>query len=122
MKPLTIVIAFAVCFPAAALAGPEFSRNHPEAQYPDNGKSVSLGAPYEDLMKQVQEKLRANGFDAGPANGTYNTKTQAALAQFQLAWSLPASGSLDDATLLALGVDRAPTEEAPKEESAGRPG
>jgi peptidoglycan hydrolase-like protein with peptidoglycan-binding domain len=71
----------------------------------DNGKSVSLGEPYEALLKQVQEKLRANGFDAGPANGTYSTKMQAALAQFQLASSLPVSGSLDDATLFALGVD-----------------
>jgi len=105
MKPLAIAVAIAVGVPAAALAGPEFSRSHPEAQYPDNGKSVSLGEPYEPLLKQVQEKLRANGFDAGPANGTYSTKMQAALAQFQLASSLPASGALDDATLFALGVD-----------------
>ena len=105
MKHLAIVVAIALSFPAAALAGPEFSRNHPEEQYPDNGKSVSLGEPYEALLKQVQEKLRARGFDAGPANGTYNPKTQAALAQFQLASSLPASGALDDATLFELGVD-----------------
>lgn len=121
MKPLAIVIAIAVCMPAAALAGPEFSSNHPEAQYPDNGTSMSLGAPYEDLLKQVQQKLHANGFNPGPANGAYSTKMQAALAQYQLANALPVSGALDDATLLALGVDRVPTQEAPKQESAGAP-
>jgi peptidoglycan hydrolase-like protein with peptidoglycan-binding domain len=105
MKPLAIVLAVAISFPAAALAGREFSSNHPEEQYPGNLAPLTSGGPYEELLKQVQEKLRAHGFDAGPANGTYSTKMQAALAQFQLASSLPASGALDDATLFELGVD-----------------
>jgi len=54
----------------------------------------------------VQEKLRALGFDAGPVNGDFGTKTQAALAQFQLTASLPVSGQLDDPTLDELGVQR----------------
>ena len=118
MKPLAIVVAIAICCPAAALAGPEFSSNHPEEQYPDKAAPLTAGGPYQDLLKQVQEKLRANGFNPGPANGTYNTKTQAALAQFQLANSLPASGALDDATLWELGVDLRLTAE---KESAGAP-
>jgi peptidoglycan hydrolase-like protein with peptidoglycan-binding domain len=105
MKSLAIVVAITVCLPAAAFAGREFSSNHPEEQYPANAAPITSGGPYEDLLKQVQEKLNALGFDAGPANGTYSTKMQAALAQFQLASSLPASGALDDATLFALGVD-----------------
>ncbi|HZQ73469.1 MAG TPA: peptidoglycan-binding domain-containing protein, partial [Burkholderiales bacterium] len=56
------------------------------------------------LIQQVQQKLRALGFDAGPVNGDFGSKTQAALAQFQLARSLPVSGSLDAATLDALGL------------------
>src|SRR5262245_35961279 len=102
---LAIAVAVAIGLPAAALAGPEFSRIHPEEQYSDKAAPLTAVGPYEALLKQVQEKLRAQGFDAGPANGTYNTKTQAALAQFQLASSLPASGALDDATLFELGVD-----------------
>ena len=123
MKPLSFIVTITVCFPAAALAGPEFSSNHPEEQYSDNGMSVSLGAPYEDLLKQVQEKLRKNGFDAGPANGAYSTKMQAALAQFQLANSLPVSGAIDDATLLALDVDRVPSNapEAAERDASGAP-
>jgi peptidoglycan hydrolase-like protein with peptidoglycan-binding domain len=61
--------------------------------------------PYSDLNKQVQEKLRAQGFYAGPVNGDFGFYTQAALAQFQLSVPLPASGMLDDQTLAALGVE-----------------
>jgi peptidoglycan hydrolase-like protein with peptidoglycan-binding domain len=49
----------------------------------------------------------------GPYDGE---KTQAALAQFQIANLLPASGALDDQTLRALGVQRpspAPEASAP---------
>ena len=105
MKHLAIVVAIAVCLPAAALAGREFTSNHPEEQYPNDAAPLTSGGPYEDMLKQVQEKLRAQGFDAGPANGAFNTKTQAALAQFQLSRNLPASGALDDATLAVLGVE-----------------
>lgn len=54
----------------------------------------------------MQEKLRELGFDAGPVNGDFGSKTQAALAQFQLSRAIPASGQLDDQTLAELGVKR----------------
>lgn len=56
------------------------------------------------------------GFDAGPVNGDFGHKTQAALAQLQLSRTLPASGPLDDETLAELGVKR---EIAQAEASAG---
>jgi peptidoglycan hydrolase-like protein with peptidoglycan-binding domain len=59
-----------------------------------------------DFIKRVQEELKAQGFYAGPVNGDFGPYTQAALAQFQLSWPLPASGQLDVDTLLALGVAR----------------
>ena len=62
--------------------------------------------PYDDFIKQVQEKLLRAGFDAGPVNGDFGSETQAALAQFQITQLLPASGSLDDQTLKALDVQR----------------
>lgn len=111
MKPFAIVLAFAACIPAAALAGSEFTTIHPEDQYSNDTATASPGGPYERLVKQVQEKLNAWGFNAGPADGTFNTKTQTALGQFQRLWALPVSGALDDDTLLALGVVRAPTPE-----------
>jgi peptidoglycan hydrolase-like protein with peptidoglycan-binding domain len=72
--------------------------------------------PYAELNKQVQEKLRAMGFYKGPVNGEFGPNTQAALAQFQLSWPLPASGMLDSETLAALGV------EPPAAASAGASG
>jgi len=68
---------------------------------------MTAPGPYDDMIKQVQEKLNRLGFDAGPVNGDFGQKTQAALAQFQLANLLPASGALDNATLKELGVQRA---------------
>jgi peptidoglycan hydrolase-like protein with peptidoglycan-binding domain len=61
--------------------------------------------PYAEVNKQVQEKLRDLGFYEGPVNGDFGFYTQAALAQFQLARLLPASGMLDKETQAALGVE-----------------
>jgi|RhiMetdeSRZDD1v2_1073273.scaffolds.fasta_scaffold555752_3 peptidoglycan hydrolase-like protein with peptidoglycan-binding domain len=89
-----------------ALAAGSFNSNHPEEAYPNDMPSLTAGGPYADLMSDVQRKLREQGFDAGPVNGDFTTKTQAALVQFQLSRLLPASGSLDDRTLAELGVKR----------------
>ena len=62
--------------------------------------------PYIDFNKRVQERLTALGFYTGPINGDIGPNTQAALAQFQLSVPMPASGSLDDPTVAALGVER----------------
>ena len=67
---------------------------------------MTAPGPYDDMVKQAQEKLNGLGFDAGPVNGDFGEKTQAALAQFQLANLLPASGALDEQTLTELGVER----------------
>jgi peptidoglycan hydrolase-like protein with peptidoglycan-binding domain len=113
MKSLAIVVAITVCLPAAALAGRTFTSNHPEEQYPADAAPITSGGRYEDMLKQVQEKLNALGFDAGPANGTFNTKTQAALAQYQRAYSLPVSGAMDGTTLAVLGVETPAASETP---------
>jgi peptidoglycan hydrolase-like protein with peptidoglycan-binding domain len=109
MKRLAIVVALALCVPVPSLATGGFTSLNPERAYPDNAPPLTSGGPFEDLLKQVQEKLHARGFDAGPVNGAFNSKTQAALAQFQLSNVIPASGALDDATLAELGVERAAT-------------
>ena len=102
------LLAGALIFAAGpAIAGTALSDNHPEEAYPNDKTQVVAPDPYADLVRQVQERLRANDYDPGPANGTISTKTQAALAQFQLSQMLPASGMLDQATLLALDLDPA---------------
>ena len=90
--------------PLAAHAGP-FTGIHPEEQYPDPQVRASSD-PYSGLISQAQEKLLALGFAAGPVNGAFSTKTQAALAQFQLTSQIPVSGQLDEQTLAELGIAR----------------
>ena len=103
--------------PAPAFAGKAVGDTHPEEAYPDNLPRLASPGPYAELIRQLQEKLHERGFDAGPVNGEFGTKTQAALAQFQLAQPVPVSGMLDDETLGALGLQR-PTGDRSVEASA----
>lgn len=108
MKRLDAFLACALLLASgSALAGTALSDNHPEEAYPNDFPPVVSSGSQPDLVRQVQDRLRALGFDPGPANGAVSTKTQAALAQFQLSELLPASGALDQATLLALSLDPA---------------
>lgn len=79
---------------------------HPEESIPDNLPRLTSPGPYDEFYWQVQQKLHEHGFDAGPVNGDFGEKTQAALARFQIANLLPASGMPDEPRLAALGVER----------------
>jgi peptidoglycan hydrolase-like protein with peptidoglycan-binding domain len=95
----------ALLVPLTAVAADALTSLHPEEAYPDNSPLLASPGDYADLFKRAQERLHQLGFDAGPVNGDLGAKTQAALAQFQIANGLPASGMLDDATRAELGVD-----------------
>ncbi len=99
---LTVLAALLLAPLGASASGP-FTALHPEESHPDPDAQAT-SHPYSGLISQVQEKLRELGFDAGPANGDFGAKTQAALAQFQLSRTIPASGSLDEQTLAELGL------------------
>lgn len=102
-----ILFAALLCGPLSALAANEFTSLHPEQAYPDDGRRMTVSeGPFTPMIEAVQWKLRDLGFDAGPINGDFGPKTQAALAQFQLANAIPVSGMLDDKTLDELGVRR----------------
>lgn len=104
MKRLLAITCIALASLNASAGGP-FTSLHPEEAIPDPPERMSSG-PYAGFISRVQEKLRALGFDAGPVNGDFGYKTQAALAQFQLSRAIPAGGQLDDQTLAELGVER----------------
>jgi peptidoglycan hydrolase-like protein with peptidoglycan-binding domain len=91
---------------SGAIAAGGFTSLHPEEAHPDDAVALTSPGPYSEFMKRVQEKLQERGFAAGPINGDFGSKTQAALAQFQRSADLPASGQLDDRTLEELGVER----------------
>ena len=117
MKTLTCLAgALLIGASLPSIAGNPIGALHPEESIPDNLPRMTSPGPYDDLVKQIQQMLQERGFDAGPVNGDFGPKTQAALAQFQLATQLPASGMPDARTLLELGVEHA---QLPvKEESA----
>lgn len=89
---------------SAVLAAEPPAAAPPEETSASGGTQAASPDPYSDLNKQVQEKLQALGFYDGPVNGDFGPYTQAALAQFQLSVPLPASGSLDETTMAALGI------------------
>ena len=105
MSLRSLAFAILLAAPLSAAAAGEFTALHPEEAYPDPKGQPSPDA-YSGFVSKVQEKLRELGFDAGPVNGDFGAKTQAALAQFQLSRTIPASGQLDDMTLAELGVQR----------------
>jgi peptidoglycan hydrolase-like protein with peptidoglycan-binding domain len=107
---VSALISTAFCLPCAALAD-EITSLHPEQAYPDNAAPASQDR-YAGFVEDIQKKLHENGFDAGPVNGVFDSKTQAALAQFQLSRTLPVSGMLDERTLAELGVAPPPSETA----------
>jgi peptidoglycan hydrolase-like protein with peptidoglycan-binding domain len=115
MSPLLhSLAAVLLAAPLSAAAAGAFTAIHPEEAYPDPTERPSAD-PYSGFISRVQQKLRELGFAAGPVNGDFGAKTQAALTQFQLSRTLPASGQLDDHTLAELGVSR---DEPPASESA----
>jgi peptidoglycan hydrolase-like protein with peptidoglycan-binding domain len=128
LRGLFLILALV---PGSGLAASAFTALHPEEALPDPTDHVSAD-PYTGLVSRVQERLRELGFAAGPSNGDFGAKTQAALAQFQLSRTIPASGSLDDETLAELGVSRdearatagasAPAEEKVETPAAEKPG
>jgi peptidoglycan hydrolase-like protein with peptidoglycan-binding domain len=102
---VAVAAAVLLLSPLGATAADAFTSLHPEEAHPDPTERSSPD-PYTGFVSRVQEKLRALGFDAGPVNGDFGAKTQAALAQFQLSRTIPASGQLDEQTLAELGVAR----------------
>ena len=90
--------------PVGAISADEAVRpGQPQAK--DAEQSSQLDR-YTAFVKQMQKRLKEEGFDPGPIDGESGGATQAALAQFQLSRSLPAGGQLDDKTLAELGVER----------------
>ena len=110
MSVRSFLSAILLAVPLSAAAASEFTAIHPEEAYPDP-KGQPAPDAYSGFVSKVQETLHQLGFDAGPVNGDFGEKTQAALALFQLSRTIPASGQLDDVTLAELGVEREKADE-----------
>jgi len=72
------------------------------------GAAIAQALPFLDTtLADAQKALLDLGYNLGPsgADGVSGPKTTAALTQFQKDRGLPPTGTLDDATRAALGVD-----------------
>ncbi len=104
-RPILFAFGAAALISIDAAAATPFTSLHPEEAYPDSTEQPSPG-PYTDFYKNIQQKLSALGFDAGPVNGYFWSKTQTALAQFQLSRNVPVSGMPDEQTLAELSIEK----------------
>jgi peptidoglycan hydrolase-like protein with peptidoglycan-binding domain len=62
---------------------------------------------------QVQEHLKAAGFDPGPIDGMFGPRLKAALRQYQAVHGLRVTGMLDEATRKSLSVETNPITRKP---------
>ncbi|MGH7774673.1 MAG: peptidoglycan-binding domain-containing protein [Candidatus Binatia bacterium] len=60
--------------------------------------------PSKQKIRLVQERLKTFGFDPGPIDGALGPKTRSALLKYQASHGLSNSGTLDEKTLVSLGV------------------
>ena len=60
----------------------------------------------DDTVRNAQAALNDQGYDAGMVDGQWGPVTRAAVRRFQADRGLAQSGSLDGATLAALGVNK----------------
>jgi hypothetical protein len=95
MKRSNILLAF-VATSALVAAGPAFARPSRNEMTPSQVKSSTL--------KEAQQKLNQEGYNAGRADGIWGTKTSEAVKSFQEKNKLPRTGILDEQTLADLGI------------------
>ncbi len=97
VDPNRLFIGQVICVPTTAPPPPISSC--PTLSIGSRGASVA----------QLQELLRNAGFDPGPIDGVFGSKTQAAVISFQRSKNLVPDGIVGIMTWTALGVNCAPT-------------
>src|SRR4029434_2567011 len=68
------------------------------------GLSLAAAVRADDNVRDVQTKLRKEGFYSGEIDGAYSSDFSAALSRYQIRKGLPISGQLDAETSDALGA------------------
>src|SRR5213082_4226308 len=67
--------------------------------------ALAAGASADQVVKNVQQALKDQGFYYGEVTGEKDADTTAALRRYQIRNGLQISGDLNDETLKSLGVD-----------------
>lgn len=103
------VVGAAVGGPVGALVGAGVGgyAGHYEYDKLPLGNAHATGAPAATASADVraaQQALNDRGYDAGAVDGVFGPQTETAIRSFQQTQGLPQTGTLDSATLAALGV------------------
>ena len=102
MQKLMVLLVVSLLWLCPFVVGAQVSTGEGE-QSVEQGKLLS-----KDHIQQVQERLKAEGFDPGPVDGALHAQTEAAIRQYQQKQGLPVSGALDEATLRELQLSLTP--------------
>jgi len=96
-----LVLAPAATTVAAAPAGDSAAKKSSSStrtwRYPQK-------SPSRERYKQIQLALKQRGYNPGPIDGEWGSKTSAALKRFEKDHDLRADGKLDALTLITLGL------------------
>ncbi len=101
VNPDRLFIGQVICVPISAPPPP--ISNCPTLSIGSRGSAVA----------ELQQRLRAAGFDPGPIDGIFGTRTQSAVIAFQRSRGLVPDGIVGVMTWTALGVQCAPTSTCP---------
>jgi murein L,D-transpeptidase YcbB/YkuD len=96
---LILLLAWLCLFSACSDEGP-YNYSQPPG---DNASNLNmrgepLRAPEPDNVAQIQEDLKALGYDPGPVSGTYDQQTKRAVIRFQKAQGICTDGCLGPIT------------------------
>lgn len=118
-----IALPLAASFPAMGQQGSAA----PQPAQPGASQGVAAITLNEDQVRQLQQALNDNGFDAGEVDGVFGARTRAALSRFQSKAGLQPTGQMDQQTLALVGLSgqaqqpaAAPAAPAAPDQSTGR--
>ena len=103
MKLRYFLVAGAACVSLSAFAWDQ-PGNQSSSEQMQQDRAAQLSHTQDQTVRDAQEKLAAQGYDPGPADGRIGPKTQQQIMKFQQDHQLQASGQLDDQTLAALNT------------------
>ena len=101
---LGLLASAAIAIPAAAQttpSGPQTEHTQPPMAAPGDMSPQNLS---REQVMELQNALKAKGYDVGPADGVWGPNTANALRNFQDKQGL-SGGQLNSQTLSALGID-----------------
>lgn len=109
MRHLLLASAVSIAFGSTAFARQDQSSQtgqQDQTSAAQGGGQSDMQSMHNDpqMVRQLQQKLKQQGYDVGAIDGKWGPNTQKALRQWQQSQGMSASGNLDQQSLSALGI------------------